>query len=1324
MNLCKRMFLIIVMCISMGASLLHAADSTWSAASAAAWSDAAAWSNGVPGTNDHAIFDATSIVACAIDGNISVGSLTILSAYTGVVSADNHTIEISIGNFTADAGGFDAGTGSIKFIGSTLQIFDFQDNATYYKIENAKTGGILEIPFWNSKLTLDTFKASAGTTTETGYGPHFITNIDLQGASGNLATFVSGEVSTISYWKIMGGTQNVAYASFENINVKPGGDTLIAGSTSVDAGGNTNISFSSTKTWDGGGVDSNWSTAANWSGDVLPSAIERVQFDATSVKNCTIDANTVVGGVDITNAYTGIVSAGSFTLSIADSDFNAKDGGFDAGTGTLKFTGSAHQIFDYQDNDTYYILENAKSAGELEIDFWDSKLTLDTLKAGAGTTTETGYGPHFITNIDLQGASGNLATFVSGEVSTISYWKIMGGTQNVAYASFQNINVKPGGDTLIAGSSSVDAGGNTNISFSSTKTWDGGGADANWSTAANWSGDVLPSAIERVQFDATSVKNCTIDADTVVGGVDITSAYTGTVSAGTFTLSIADSDFNAKDGGFDAGTGTLKFTGSAHQIFDYQDNDTYYILENAKTAGELEIDFWDSKLTLDTLKAGAGTTTETGYGPHFITNIDLEGTSGNLATFVSGEVSTNSFWKIMGGTQNVAYASFQNINVKPGGDTLIAGGSSVDAGGNTNIDFSGNIAPLITSVAPATAAEGIQYTYQVQVNDPDDINNGIDLQFELSNEPAGMLINETGLISWVPAEGVSASNDYESDYEFLDSDQIGGPVYVWNDISSSGVLLSISDADEDSETIVIPFDFPFYGESYSSIHVNTNGYLTVGVPGNIYHNYALPTTSSPSGLIAAWYDDLHPGFSGSIYVQTFPTYVVVQWDNVAPYYGTGGITCQAILYKSGSIQFVYDAIPDVTNTATIGVQDTNRMNGTTISFNDNYVHANLAIDLDLPIMPTTVTVNDGGEDGAQVSTELFSIAVVPVNNSPVITENAPLTATEDILYVYQLEVVDPDDDNDGTAIMYTLLDAPGSMTVNSTGLIEWTPVHNELTSDIVTIQVADGGEDGAQPDQYSFTIAVTPVNDAPTISGDPAVSVTIGSEFTFTPVGDDEENDPISYSIENRPSWATFSTVTGSLIGIPVYEDIGVDGSISISINDGVNPAVFLNNFSIYVQTPAATTTAQSPSVIVQSGSMYDDVQYIADAAYKDSYLNAVEPARLWDQADDNGSNVKLSIIGKACIRFNPLSSGEPKLLLSVQTVANKPVTFHAPDGGQFWSLDTFGDIVTSATQTIEADETGVATVDFYTIGKRKKYRVLVASPMSVGLVQFITLAD
>lgn len=45
-------------------------------------------------------------------------------------------------------------------------------------------------------------------------------------------------------------------------------------------------------------------------------------------------------------------------------------------------------------------------------------------------------------------------------------------------------------------------------------------------------------------------------------------------------------------------------------------------------------------------------------------------------------------------------------------------------------------------------------------------------------------------------------------------------------------------------------------------------------------------------------------------------------------------------------------------------------------------------------------------------------------------------------------------------------------------------------------------------------------NRAPTISGKPATSATVGKSYTFQPTARDPDGDKLTYSISNKPAWA------------------------------------------------------------------------------------------------------------------------------------------------------------------------------------------------------------
>ena len=97
-----------------------------------------------------------------------------------------------------------------------------------------------------------------------------------------------------------------------------------------------------------------------------------------------------------------------------------------------------------------------------------------------------------------------------------------------------------------------------------------------------------------------------------------------------------------------------------------------------------------------------------------------------------------------------------------------------------------------------------------------------------------------------------------------------------------------------------------------------------------------------------------------------------------------------------------------------------------------------------------------------------------------------------------------------------------------------------------------------------------PANQSPTISMVPQ-SVLVGRELRVRPVASDPDGQSLSFSIENKPSWLTFSSQTGEIRGTPVDADVGTYENIRITASDG--QAQTSATFSVTV-TAAATGRA------------------------------------------------------------------------------------------------------------------------------------------------------
>jgi len=101
----------------------------------------------------------------------------------------------------------------------------------------------------------------------------------------------------------------------------------------------------------------------------------------------------------------------------------------------------------------------------------------------------------------------------------------------------------------------------------------------------------------------------------------------------------------------------------------------------------------------------------------------------------------------------------------------------------------------------------------------------------------------------------------------------------------------------------------------------------------------------------------------------------------------------------------------------------------------------------------------------------------------------------------------------------------------------------------------------------------TPTNSAPVISGDPTTAVNIGDRYSFVPTASDADGDALTFSIENKPTWASFSSGTGELSGQPTLGDVGVYQNMRISVTDGTDSAS-MQSFAVSVdQTGLLSTT-------------------------------------------------------------------------------------------------------------------------------------------------------
>ena len=119
---------------------------------------------------------------------------------------------------------------------------------------------------------------------------------------------------------------------------------------------------------------------------------------------------------------------------------------------------------------------------------------------------------------------------------------------------------------------------------------------------------------------------------------------------------------------------------------------------------------------------------------------------------------------------------------------------------------------------------------------------------------------------------------------------------------------------------------------------------------------------------------------------------------------------------------------------------------------------------------------------------------------------------------------------------------------------------------------------------------VSAANHSPTISGQPDTSIKTGKFYVFAPSASDPDGDSLTFSISNKPKWATFYAGKGRLVGTPKAGDAGTYSNIVIRVSDGKTTSS-LPAFSIKVIGTSAASNSP-PSISGQPRSSIAETEW------------------------------------------------------------------------------------------------------------------------------------
>ena len=164
-------------------------------------------------------------------------------------------------------------------------------------------------------------------------------------------------------------------------------------------------------------------------------------------------------------------------------------------------------------------------------------------------------------------------------------------------------------------------------------------------------------------------------------------------------------------------------------------------------------------------------------------------------------------------------------------------------------------------------------------------------------------------------------------YVWFDSDNPQGPEYNWIDITGTGEIIEFPGNPDNSNSgpLDLGFDFSFYGNTFSSINICSNGWASFSDSiSTASYNFPIPYASAPNDLLAAFWTDLNPGLGGDVHFYTNNSdTAIISWIDIYDNWEEGIFTFQIQLVAPSTIYYQYESMgPEGRiDRATIGIEN-------------------------------------------------------------------------------------------------------------------------------------------------------------------------------------------------------------------------------------------------------------------------------------------------------------------------------------------------------------------------------------------------------------------
>jgi len=705
-------------------------------------------------------------------------------------------------------------------------------------------------------------------------------------------------------------------------------------------------------------------------------------------------------------------------------------------------------------------------------------------------------------------------------------------------------------------------------------------------------------------FDG-SVNAATVDLNTSLGGIQ----NSITVAAGTFTVDatgvvtyvptlnfngIASIPYTVRDNsGATSNTATITVTVNSINSDPVATNDAATILEDAVAtinliANDVDPDGSINGATVDLNTAVAGiqnslTTTE----GTFSVNGSGMLTFTPLLNFFGAVSSTYTVNDNVGATSNVATISITVTAV--------------------------NDAPVANADAAATP-EATAVSFNVVTNDTD-VDGTVDpATVDLNTTTAGIqntnttaagtfTVNNAGLVTFTPVAnffGAATLTYRVNDNNGATSGNanitvtvsaVNDPPVAANDAATTPEDVAVTvnvvsnDADSDGSIAVTTVDLnPDLAGIQNSL-TTPNGAFTVNTSGVVTFT---PVANFNGAVVISYVVNDNTGLTSNeatITITVTPVNDAPVAANDAAQTPEGTPVSINVATNDTDVDGTVDPATVDLNLAVAGIQNTNTTAQGTFTVNTTGVVTFTPVANFSGTATLTYRVNDN--QGASSNTATITITIDSVNDPPV-AANDVATTNEDVLVT--INVLANDTDIDGTVVATTVDLNPsvagiqttfaatvGTFSVNTAGVVTFTPDANESGTAVANYTVNDNG--GLTSAPATITVTVNAVNDVP-VAGNDAATTGEDNPVTFNIVTNDSDPEgPLNLAtidlnttvagiqVTNTTTGGSFSVnATGDVTFTPVANFFG-STTLNYRVNDG-------SGLSSNVATITVTVTA------------------------------------------------------------------------------------------------------------------------------------------------------